>query len=210
MRREPLILGLSVAVSMAIMGWIIWAERPVPPIAPPPPPTQTAAGGAAAAAGAQALPVDEARVAELTSAAAADAEDLESRVALADLYFDAHSFDLAIPWYEEVLALTPDAVESSTNLGISYYDVGAPERSVEQLERSLEIEPDHAQTLVSIGIVKAFGLQDLAGATVAWERVLEVAPDSAEARAARDALTRLTAAHENTDVGGQTSGSSTP
>ena len=209
MRREPLILGLSVAVSMAIMGWIIWAERPVPPIAPPPP-TQTAAGGAAAAAGVQALPVDEARVAELTSAAAADAEDLESRVALADLYFDAHSFDLAIPWYEEVLALTPDAVESSTNLGISYYDVGAPERSVEQLERSLEIEPDHAQTLVSIGIVKAFGLQDLAGATVAWERVLEVAPDSAEARAARDALTRLTAAHENTDVGGQTSGSSTP
>ena len=209
MRREPLILGLSVAVSMAIMGWIIWAERPVPPIAPPAP-TQTAAGGAAAAAGAQALPVDEARVAELTSAAAADAEDLESRVALADLYFDAHSFDLAIPWYEEVLALTPDAVESSTNLGISYYDVGAPERSVEQLERSLEIEPDHAQTLVSIGIVKAFGLQDLAGATVAWERVLEVAPDSAEARAARDALTRLTAAPENTDVGGQTSGSSTP
>ena len=209
MRREPLVLALSVAVSMAIMGWIIWAERPVPPAAPPAP-TQTAADGAAAADGAQPLPVDEARVAELTSAAAADAEDLESRVALADLYFDAHSFDLAIPWYEEVLTLTPDAVESSTNLGISYYYVGAPERSVEQLERSLEIEPDHAQTLVSIGIVKAFGLQDLAGATVAWERVLEVAPDGAEARAARDALTRLTAAHENTDVGGQTSGSRTP
>lgn len=209
MRLEPLILGLCVAVSMAIMGWIIWAERPVPPAAPPAP-TQTAADGAAAAEGAQVLPVDEARVAELTSGAAADAEDLESRVALANLYFDAHSFDLAIPWYEEVLALTPDAVESSTNLGISYYYVGSPERSVEQLERSLEIEPNHAQTLVSIGIVKAFGLQDLAGATAAWERVLEVAPDGAEARAARDALTRLTAAHENTDVGGQTSGSSTP
>ena len=210
MRRETLILGLSVAASMAIMGWIIWAERPVPPAAPPPAPTQTAADGAAATDGAQVLPVDEARVAELTSGAAADAEHLESRVALASLYFDAHSFDLAIPWYEEVLALTPDAVESSTNLGISYYYVGLPERSVEQLERSLEIEPDHAQTLVSIGIVKAFGLQDLAGATAAWERVLEVAPDGAEARAARDALTRLTAAHENTDVVGQTSGSSTP
>ena len=203
MRREPLILGLSVAFSMAIMGWIIWAERPVSPTTPLAP-TQTAADGA------QALPVDEAMVAELTSAAAADVEDLESRVALADLYFDAQSFDLAIPWYEEVLTLTPGVVESSTNLGISYYYVGLPERSVEQLERSLEIEPDHAQTLVSIGIVKAFGLQDLAGATAAWERVLEVAPDGAEARAARDALTSLTAAHENTDVGGQTSGSSTP
>lgn len=203
MRRESLILGLSVAVSMAIMGWIIWAERPVPPPEPPAlTPTAADAPGVP--------PVDEARVAELTSSAGADAENVEARVALAELYFDAQSFELAIPWYEEVLALTPDAVEASTNLGISYYYVGSPDRAVEQLERSLEIEPDHAQTLVSIGIVKAFGLQDLAGATTAWERVIEVAPDGAEARAARDALTRLQLAHENTDVGGGSSGSSTP
>ena len=204
MRRESLILGFSVACSMAIMGWIIWAERPVPPEPPAVAPTDTSVGGV------QVPPLDEARVAELVTAAEADAEDLDSRVSLAALYFDSHSFEQAIPWYEEVLTLTPDDVQASTNLGISYYYVGAPERSVDQFERSLEIEPTHAQTLVTLGIVKAFGLQDLEGATAAWERVLEVAPDGPEARAARDALSRLQTAHENTDVGSQAPGSSAP
>ena len=194
MRRESLILGLTVACSMAIMGWIIWAERPVPPAPPAVAPTDTAVGGE------QPPPLDEARVAELIAAAEADAEDLDSRVSLAELYFESHSFEQAIPRYEEILTLTPDDVQASTNLGISYYYVGAAERAVEQFERSLEIEPTHAQTLVTLGIVKAFGLQDLEGATAAWERVLEVAPDGPEARAARDALDRLQTAHQNTDV----------
>lgn len=196
MRRESLILGLTVACSMAIMGWIIWTERPVASV-PPAVPTDTSVGGA------QPPPPDEARVADLIAAAEADAEDLDSRVSLAELYFESHSFEEAIPRYEEVLAMMPDNVQASTNLGISYYYVGSSERAVEQLERSLEIEPTHAQTLVTLGIVKAFGLQDLEGATAAWERVLEVAPDGSEARAARDALNRLQAAHENTEVSSQ-------
>ena len=196
MRRESLILGLTVVCSMAIMGWIIWTERPVASV-PPAAPTDTSVGGA------QPPPPDEARVADLVAAAEADAEDLDSRVSLAELYFESHSFEQAIPRYEEVLTMMPDNVQASTNLGISYYYVGSSERAVEQLERSLEIEPTHAQTLVTLGIVKAFGLQDLEGATAAWERVLEVAPDGSEARAARDALNRLQAAHENTEVSSQ-------
>ena len=58
--------------------------------------------------------------------------------------------------------------------------------------------------------MKAFGLQDLEGATAAWERVLEVAPDGPEARAAREALSRLQTAHENTAVGSPTTGSGAP
>ncbi len=196
MRRESLILGLTVACSMAIMGWIIWTERPVASV-PPAAPTDTSVSGA------QPPPPDEARVADLIAAAETDAEDLDSRVSLAELYFESHSFEEAIPRYEEVLTMMPDNVQASTNLGISYYYVGSSERAVEQLERSLEIEPTHAQTLVTLGIVKAFGLQDLEGATAAWERVLEVAPDGSEARAARDALNRLQAAHENTEVSSQ-------
>lgn len=203
MRRESLILGLSVACSMAIMGWIIWAERPVSPAPPEPPvaaPTDASVGGV------QVPPLDEARVADLVAATERDAEDLDSRVLLAGLYFESHGFEQAIPWYEEILTLTPDDVEASTNLGISYYYVGALDRALGQFERSLEIEPTHAQTLVTIGIVKAFGLQDLEGATAAWERVLEVAPDGPEARAAREALSRLQTAHENTAVGSPTTG----
>lgn len=187
MNRESIVLGLALSFSMSIMGWIIWVERPS---------VSTSSGGTPleASPASTAVPaLDQGRVAELISTAEADGQDVESRILLAGLYFDSHSFGQAIPWYEEVVALMPDDVRASTNLGISYYYIGSSERAVEQLERSLEIEPAHAQTLVSLGVVKAFGLEDLDGASEAWQRVLEVAPDGPEAMAAREALSRLQA-----------------
>lgn len=185
MGREQLILAVAVGCSMGIMGWIIWSERPVPVDVPETvtttPPTETAP-----------VPVvDEVRMAELRTAAEADPDDVDSRLALAGAYFEAHSFEQAVPWYEQALALRPDDVESTTNLGVCYFYMGLSEQAVEQFDKSLELAPDHAQTLLSLGIVRAFGLEDRAGAVEAWERVLEVAPDGPEARAARDALSRV-------------------
>ena len=187
MNRESIVLGFALFFSMSIMGWIIWVERPSAP-------TSSGATPLEASPTATAVPsLDPDRVAELIATAEADAQDVQSRILLAGMYFDSHSFEQAIPWYEEVVRLMPEDVQAITNLGISYYYVGSPERAVEQLERSLEIEPDHAQTLVSLGVVKAFGLEDLDGASAAWQRVLEVAPDGPEAEAAREALSRLQA-----------------
>ena len=193
MTRESMVLGLALFFSMSIMGWIIWVERPSVP-------TSSGVTPSEAPQDATVVPaLDQDRVVELISTAEADDQDVESRILLAGLYFDSNSFGQAIPWYEEVVALMPDDVRASTNLGISYYYVGSPERAMEQLERSLEIEPTHAQTLVSLGVVKAFGLEDLDGASAAWQRVLEVAPDGPEAAAAREALSRLQANHD--DIG---------
>ena len=179
------------------MGWIIWSERPVPVAAPVIEP-------AAAASETAPLPIfDDARVEALTAQVEADASDLESRLALANVYFEAQRFDEAIPWYEEVLALSPDDVESSTRLGTSFFYGDSPERAVQQFERSLEIVPDHPQTLLNLGIVRAFGLQDPDGATAAWERVLEVAPDGPEARGAREGLELLQSAHDPFGSGGE-------
>ena len=193
MNRESIVLGFALFFSMSIMGWIIWVERPSAP-------TSSGATPLEASPTATAVPsLDPDRVAELIATAEADAQDVQSRILLAGMYFDSHSFEQAIPWYEEVVRLMPEDVQAITNLGISYYYVGSPERAVEQLERSLEIEPDHAQTLVSLGVVKAFGLEDLDGASAAWQRVLEVAPDGPEAEAAREALSRLQASID--DIG---------
>jgi len=193
------VLGFALFFSMSIMGWIIWVERPSAP-------TSSGATPLEASPTATAVPsLDPDRVTELIATAEADAQDVQSRILLAGMYFDSHSFEQAIPWYEEVVRLMPEDVQAITNLGISYYYVGSPERAVEQLERSLEIEPDHAQTLVSLGVVKAFGLEDLDGASAAWQRVLEVAPDGPEAEAAREALSRLQASID--DMGTVGSGS---
>ena len=178
-------LGLAVAVSAAIMGWIVWSARPVPPALP------AEAAAAPAPISAPTPTLDPARIATLEAAIEENPEDWESHAALANVYFRAHSFEEAIPWFERTLEMNPNDVDSSANLGVSYLYVGRVERAVEQLNQSLELRPDHAQTWLSIGIVRAFGLDDLEGAIEAWERVIEVAPGSREARAAHEALTRV-------------------
>ena len=188
MGREVLVLGPAVAFSLAIISWIIWSERPVPVA------DSAAAVPTSSVPAAAPMPtVNQDRVAELRTAIESDPEDVTSLLALATVYFEAHSFEEAVPWYEQVLALSPDDVESRTNLGVSYFYAGSPDRAADQFQRSLELAPDHAQTLLSLGIVRAFGLDDLDGAREAWERVIEAAPNSTQATAAREALTRVIA-----------------
>ena len=66
----------------------------------------------------------------------------------------------------------------------------------------LAIDPTHSKTLLNIGVVRAFGKQDLEGAAKAWERVLEVAPNSAEAARAKQGLDGIRSAHPEAGRGG--------
>ena len=200
--REWGVLGIAAAFSVAVMGWIIWSEQPPPPLEAPETsadaPSTTALGAGAAP---EASDVDPARVATLEEAAAADPDDAAARSALGDLYFEARQFAAAIPWYEAVLALDPADADAGASLGVSYFYDGQAERAVEAFDRVLAANPEHPRTLLSLGIVKAFGLQDLAGAREAWEQVIAVAPGSPESGAAREAIERLGAAHGGLDAG---------
>jgi tetratricopeptide (TPR) repeat protein len=93
-------------------------------------------------------------------------------------------------------------VNASTDLGISYYYTNQPDRALGQFERSLAVDPKHSKTLLNVGIVRAFGKQDLEGAANAFQQVLEVAPGSPEARAAKQALEGLRNAHPDVSGGG--------
>ena len=191
--RESLVLGVAALCSLAIMGWIVWTERPAPP---PAPSTQTSATTAPEApAGPDPQEVDQQRVADLVASAESSPDDPLPRASLGHLYFDAQRFDEAISWYEQVLELDPADLAVSTNLGVSYYYGGQTERSISAFEHALEVDPSHQRALLSLGIVKAFGLQDLDGAIAAWEQVVAIAPDSPEGLAAQDSLERIRGAH---------------
>lgn len=200
--REWGVLGIAAAFSVAVMGWIVWSERPpAPPEASEPAADERSTTALGAGAAPEASDVDPARVATLEEAAAADPDDAATRSALGDLYFEARQFAAAIPWYEEVLALDPADAEAGASLGVSYFYDGQSERAVEAFDRVLAANPEHPRTLLSMGIVKAFGLQDLDGAREAWEQVIAVAPGTPESGAARDAIERLGAAHGGLDAG---------
>ena len=190
--REALVCGVALVCSISLMGWIVWTERPPVTTAPAP---QTEATDVDAVGRPQETALDETRVAVLKATAEDMPDDVESRLALGDVYFEARRFEEAVPWYEVALALRPDHIDAGINLGVSYYYAGQIDLAVTQFERLLEVEPSNQRALLSLGIVKAFGLQDIEGASVLWQRAIDIAPNSPEGRAARDSLERMSAAH---------------
>ena len=192
MRHESTAFVIAAAFSASVIGWIVLAQRPADPVTPPAP---AAAPRTNANVNDPPPPIDETRVGALRAAAERDAEDVASRVALGNAYFDAERFDEAIVWYEQALALNPGDVDVSTDLGVSYFGTGQPDRALEQFDRSLAVDPRHSKTILNIGIVRAYAKQDLDGAETAWQQVIEIAPDSPEARAAQEALEAIGAAH---------------
>jgi tetratricopeptide (TPR) repeat protein len=126
------------------------------------------------------------------------------RVALANLYFDAERYSDAVKWYEEVMKLDARNADASTDLGVSYYYLNQPDRALVQFEHSLAVNPRHTKTMLNLGIVRAFGKQDLEGASKAWQQVVDIAPASPEGQAAKRALEAMKNAHP--DVAGQAPG----
>ena len=137
-------------------------------------------------------------VTALKNVADREPSNAQPRVELGNLYFDAERYDDAVKWYSDALKLSPNDVNVSTDLGVCYYYSNQPDKALEQFDRSLKIDPKHAKTLLNVGIVRAFGKQDLDGAIKAWQQVLDVAPNSQEAQAAKRALDSLQSAHPST------------
>jgi tetratricopeptide (TPR) repeat protein len=202
MKSDAIAFGVAGIVFGLIAGWIIGsqvARSPVAPVSAQAAPAATAPSGVA---GARAAVLDEAQVKALTSVAAREPSSAKPRIDLANLYFDAERYDDAIKWYEDAARLSPNDVDVSTDLGVAYYYTNQPERAIAQFEHSLKIDPRHPKTLLNMGIVKAFGRQDLEGAAQAWQQVMQIVPDSPEGQAAKRALDSLRAAHPATGAGG--------
>jgi len=127
-----------------------------------------------------------------------DPKNAAARAQLGDLYYDAGKYPDAIKWYERSLTINPKDVSVSTDLGVSYYYNKETDRAIDQLQKSLQLDPSHAKTLLNLGVVKAFGKQDLKGATEVWQKLVQVAPQTPEGQQAKQALDSLSSAHGNT------------
>jgi tetratricopeptide (TPR) repeat protein len=194
MKSDAIAFGIAGIAFGLIAGWIVGTQqatiRPVDP-APAAPVAAAPAGGTQT----RAALLDEAKVNALKAVAEREPSNPKPRVELANLFFDAERFDDAITWYEGALKIEPGDVNVSTDLGVSYYYTNQPDKAIDQLNRSLKIDPKHAKTLLNIGIVKAFAKQDLAGAAAAWRQVIDLAPNSPEAQAAKRALETVQSSH---------------
>jgi tetratricopeptide (TPR) repeat protein len=194
MKSDAIAFGIAGVVFGLIAGWVIGSQQAGMREAPPAPSAAAAAPASPAAAPPPAL-LDESKVTAFKSVAERDPNNPKPRVELANLYFDAERYDDAIKWYGEALKLAPNDVNVSTDLGVSYYYTNQADKALDQFSHSLKLDPKHAKTLLNVGVVKAFGKQDLAGAEEAWQQVVQIAPDSPEGQAAKRALDSLRSAH---------------
>jgi cytochrome c-type biogenesis protein CcmH/NrfG len=201
-------MGVAGVFFGLLVGWIIGSQqgsgRPPAPVAAAP------AQASGATATPPAPPLDESRASAMKLTAQQNPTDAVTRVQLGNMYFDAGRFQEAADWYEQALKIHPKDVNASTDLGIAYYYMGQADRALAQFDRSLAIQTDHAKTLLNIGIVRAFGKQDLKGAAEVWQKVLEVAPSSEEARAARQGLDSMRSAHPEAGAAASPEGRGTP
>ncbi len=194
MRSDNVVFAVAGVVFGLLAGWVIGSQQATTraPVAPAP---TAAAAPASNTQGSRAAVLDESQVRSLQAVADKDPKNVQARVQLGNLFFDAERYDDAIKWYAEAVKLDPKNVNVSTDLGVCYYYTNQPDKALEQLQHSLDIDPKHTKTLLNVGIVRAFGKQDLEGAAQSWQKVLDIAPDSPEGQAAKRALDSLRSAH---------------
>ncbi len=202
MKSDAVAFGIAGVFFGLIAGWIIGSQQAGARPAPAPQAAESAATPAGSSQTRAAI-LDDTQINALKSVAEREPSNAKPRVELGNMYFDAERYNDAIKWYSEAARLQPSDVNISTDLGVSYYYTNQPDKALAQFDQSLKIDPKHAKTLLNVGIVRAFGKQDLDGASKAWQEVIKLAPDSSEAQAAKRALDSLTSAHPTINKPGQ-------
>jgi tetratricopeptide (TPR) repeat protein len=202
MKAESIVYTIAGMCFGIILGWII-ATQQLPKTLPPAAESTTSSQSQApaSAAGQQGKVLDEAQVQALTTILNNDPKNGKAAVQLGNTYFDAERYPEAIKWYEQALAIDPQDANASTDLGVSYYYTNRPDDALKQFEKSLRIDPKHTKTLLNQGIVLAFGKQDLNGAAAAWQKVVDLAPGSPEAEAAKRGLEGIAASRTGQQSG---------
>ena len=194
MRADAIVFGIAGTLFGLIIGWVLGSQQSgrSGPVAAP---VAQAAPASQPAAAPPPVPVDPARVKALEAAAAKNTRDPQPLVQLGNIYFDAEQFKDAVVWYERAIAVNPNDANVSTDLGVAYYYLNQADRALTQFDHSLKVDPAHIKTLLNVGIVRAFGKQDLPGAAKAWQQVVDLSPDSPEGQAAKKGLEGIKAAH---------------
>ncbi len=107
---------------------------------------------------------------------ARDPKNAQAAVKAGNALYDAQRYAEAIPFYQQAFALLPNDINISTDLGTALWYTGQADAALAQYEKSLAIDARHAQTLFNVGVVRADGKRDYAGAVKAWEALLEANP----------------------------------
>jgi tetratricopeptide (TPR) repeat protein len=152
----------------SLTGYVLSVEMNRPGTAP--------SAAPAAAPAASATVVNEAELRAYRDILTRDPKNLEAAVKAGNLLYDAQRYVEAIGFYQQAFAINPSDINVSTDLGTALWYAGRADEALAQYQKSLAINATHGQTLFNVGIVRADGKGDYAGAVSAWGTLLETNP----------------------------------
>jgi cytochrome c-type biogenesis protein CcmH/NrfG len=131
-------------------------------------------------------------LADLQACVAANPQDLECTLELADLYFVNRQWPQSQANYESAVALDPHNTVAWRRLAATVMYQNQFDKAVPVLEKAAQLEPRSAeiQLLLGLALSRLDPPRDQ-DAIAAWQRVIEIAPDSEWARQAASYIAEL-------------------
>ncbi len=117
------------------------------------------------------------RISDLEKQIAANPNDAEPVLQLANELHDAKFFPRAIETYKKYIALNPKNVDARVDLGICYFEVGNHDQAVKEIESVITAEPKHQMAMFNLGIIQ-LSIQNIDEAKQWLKKCVEIDPQS--------------------------------
>lgn len=127
-------------------------------------------------------------IADLEARLKDDPKNPEVLWRLGDAYFDAKQFNESVKHYKKVLEVKPGEADLYNDLGLSLHYLGNSAEAVKYLDEGIKKNPYHQRIWLTKGFILAYGMGDLEGAKVAWEKANALNPESQIGKAASEYL----------------------
>ncbi|NTW87359.1 MAG: tetratricopeptide repeat protein [Holophagaceae bacterium] len=133
----------------------------------------------------------QARISRAEAAVLADPKNHDAWISLGNDYFDIHQAKKSVDAYSKALAIQPNDPNVLTDQGVMFRELQKFDQAVANFQKASKLDPAHVQSLFNLGVVYSSDLNKPDEAAKAWNRVITVAPNSDQARQARQMLSTL-------------------
>ena len=135
---------------------------------------------------------DVQRLADLQSCVAANPDDLQCNLDLADLYYQARQWPQAQVNYERVVRLDPGNASVLLKLAATYIYQSKFEQAIPALQEAAAVQPDAPEIHLLLGLsLSKLDPPRTDEAVAAWRKVIELDPKSAWATQASQYISEV-------------------
>jgi len=100
---------------------------------------------------------------------------------IANMYYDAQIFPVAIEYYQKALAIDPKNAAVRTDMATAMFYANDPDNAIAQFDQALKYDPKNSNALFNRGVVKWQAKMDVNGAVADWEMLLKQNPNYEQA-----------------------------